>query len=56
VFIPDLVPEGVPTELTTFDYEGSSTGEAGVYWVNPSSGRAISYFFVVGEGNLEFAG
>jgi hypothetical protein len=56
VFIPELVPDGNPVSLTTFSYEGVSDGEAGVSWVNPNSGRVISYYFVVGEGKLVFVG
>ena len=56
VFMPDLRPGGVPVELRTVEYPGEAAGEAGVWWVNPNSGRMIFHFFTVGEGRLEFAG
>jgi predicted Ser/Thr protein kinase len=56
VFIPALKPEGVPVELKTVDYPGESFGEAGVWWVNPNSGRMLFHFYNLGEGKLEFAG
>ncbi len=56
VYMPDLVPLGVPIELKTFTYEGEPYSEAGVWWVNPNSGRAIFHFFQVTRRNLDFLG
>ena len=55
-FIPGLVPEGVPVELKIYRYPGEPFVEAGVWWVNPNSGRALFHFLTVGDGFLEGAG
>ena len=55
VFMPDLLPHGVPIELKTFAYPGEPFGEASVWWVNPNTGRSIYHFFILGKGRLEFA-
>ena len=52
VFLPDLVPGGIPISLDTFVYEGSGFSEVDVYWVNPSSGRLIFHFFTVSESQI----
>jgi serine/threonine-protein kinase len=56
VFVPDLIPGGIPVELQAVKYDGEAFGEADVWWVNPNSGRRIFHFFNVAEGSLEFAG
>ncbi len=53
VFIPDLKPEGVPTDLKVYEYPGEPFGEADVWWVNPNSGRTIFNYFIVSEGRLQ---
>jgi serine/threonine-protein kinase len=56
VFAPGLRPGGSPIELQTVHYPGASNGEAGVWWVNPSSGRSSFHYFAVAEGKLVSAG
>ncbi|MFN8151229.1 MAG: serine/threonine-protein kinase [Solirubrobacterales bacterium] len=53
VFIPGLLPGGLPAELDVYVYDGSSTSEVDVYWVNPSSGRLNFHFFTVSAKQLE---
>ena len=52
-FIPGLLPGGLPAELDVYVYDGSSTSEVDVYWVNPSSGRLNFHFFTVSAKQLE---
>ena len=56
VFIPDLVPKGLPVELKTFEYPGEPFGEADVWWVNPNTGRTIFHYFILGEEELQSVG
>ncbi len=56
VFLPDLVPLGVPVELKTVRYAGEPFGEVDVWWVNPNTGRSIFHFLALGKGHVEFAG
>ena len=43
-FLPDLVAGGDPIDLSIYDYPDQGVSEAGVSWVNPSSGRSIFHF------------
>lgn len=56
VFIPGLQPEGIPVKLKAFAFPGETYGEAGIWWVNPISGRLIFQFIGVSEEDLEYAG
>lgn len=53
VFIPGLLPGGLPAELDSYVYDGSPTSEVDVYWVNPSSGRLNFHFFAVSEKQIQ---
>ncbi len=56
VVVPDLVPEGQPIDMQTYTYEGEPMSEVDIWWVNPSSGRAIFHFFNVSERHIQFIG
>jgi hypothetical protein len=56
VTVPDLLPGGQPVDLTTYTYEGEPVSEAGVWWVNPNSGRMIFHFFNVSRSEFAFLG
>lgn len=56
VFVPGLVPGGIPVDLKTVNYPGDPYGEVDVWWVNPNSSRSQFKFFNLGKGDLEFAG
>jgi hypothetical protein len=55
VFIPGLLPHGVPIGLEAGPYPDEPTAGVGVWWTNPNSGRAIYRDFAVTEGNLVYA-
>jgi len=54
VFVPGLLPGGLPISLDTFVYEGDDHSEVDVSWVNPNSGRMVFHFFTVSENLLTF--
>ncbi len=56
VLLAGLQPEGIPVELKTARYPGEPFGEAGIWWVNPNSGRLIFRFLNLGRETIEFAG
>jgi hypothetical protein len=55
VFVPDLRPGGEIINFGTTAYDDPS-GDTGVQWVNPSSGRFLEHYFVVFPREFEFIG
>jgi hypothetical protein len=56
MFVPDLLPEGQPIDMTTFTYEGERFSEVAIWWVNPNSGRMIFHFVNVTRHQIQFLG
>ena len=55
MFIPDLVPNGLPTKLELTSVPGEPTVGIGVWWVNPNTGRSIYHGYLVTAESVEYA-
>jgi protein kinase-like protein len=55
-FVPDLRPGGEILDFGAHAYEDDPSGDAGVAWLNPNSGRFLEHYFVVVPREFQFIG
>jgi hypothetical protein len=56
IIVPGLIPGGRPVDIRDFTYEGESSSEVDLWWVNPNSGRSVFHFFEVSSHQLRYLG
>jgi hypothetical protein len=56
IYMPGLVPNGLPYDLKAIDYPGEGYGEADVWWVNPKAGRLVFHHMLVYPRRFVFFG
>lgn len=56
MLIPGLLPGAQVLEFGAYPIEGEDFVDAGLFWVNPNSGRAIYHHFGVSRSHIKFLG